>query len=84
MDVMDKHLEGKQYFCGDEYTIADMMHWKWTKALVENDFLEGSSYTNLVAWVERVGSRPAVKRGARVLGWGPDAIKERHSRAYTA
>ena len=84
MDVMDKHLEGKQYFCGDEYTIADIMHWKWNKGLVENPYLEGSSYKNIAAWVERVGNRPAVKRGARVLGFGPGAIKERHSRSDTA
>jgi hypothetical protein len=61
-----------------------MMHWKWTKGLVENDFLNGKSYQNVAAWVEHIiGEHPAVKRGSRVLGWGPDAIKEHHSRADT-
>ena len=81
MDVLDKQLEGKQYFCGDEITIADFMHWAWTKRLVDQKFLDGSSYLNLKQWVETVGARPAVQRGMRVLGFGPDALKERHSRA---
>ena len=81
LDVLDKQLEGKSYLCGEEYTIADIMHWGWTKGLVANEFLNGSSYKNLVAWVERIGSRPAVKRGVRVLGYGADGIKERHSKA---
>jgi GST-like protein len=81
MDVLDKHLEGKAYLCGDEITIADFAHWGWTKRLVEQDYLDGSSYKNLKKWVELVGARPAVKRGVRVLGVGPDAVKERHSKA---
>jgi len=81
MDVMDKHLEGKDYFVGDSLTIADIMHYAWNKRLVEQEYLNGSSYTNLKAWVERIGARPAVQRGVRVLGWGDNAIKERHSKA---
>jgi GST-like protein len=81
MSVLDQALEGKQYLCGDEYTIADIMHWKWTQLLVEQEYLDGSSYKNLVRWVEAIGERPAVKRGQIVLGYGPDGLKERHSKA---
>lgn len=82
MDVLDQQLEGKDYLCGDEYTIADIMHYGWTKALVSQEYLDGASYKNLVAWVARVGDRPGVKRGVRVLAYsGDDAVKERHSRA---
>lgn len=80
LDVMNKHMEGKQYFCGDEITIADFMHWKWTSALLDQEYLDGQSYTNLVEWSKRVGERPAVKRGQRVTGFGEGAIRERHSR----
>lgn len=81
MDVMDKHLEGKDYFVGNNFSIADIMHYGWNKRLVERDHLESSSYQNLMAWVERISSRPAVQRGARVLSWGDDGLKERHSKA---
>ena len=83
LDVLDKALEGKQYLCGGEYTIADMMHWKWTSGLISQEYLDGSSYTNLQRWPQTIAARPAVQRGVRVLGWGDDAISERHSRADT-
>lgn len=81
LDVLNKALESKEYLCGDEITIADFMHWNWTKRLVEQEFLDGSSYTNLVKWVKKIGDRPAVIRGQRVLGFGDNGLKERHSRA---
>lgn len=81
LDVLNQHLATRLYLCGDEYTIADMMHWNWTKRLLAEEFLDGSSYPNLIAWVDRIGARPAVQRGGRVLGFGPDALKERHSAA---
>ena len=85
MHVLETHLESKDYLCGKEYTIADMMHYKWTKGLLGQEFLTGEdSYPNLQRWVKSMDQRPAVQRGVRVLGWGPDAIKERHSRADTA
>ena len=76
-----KALEGKDYLCGDVYTIADIMHFKWTSGLIGQDFLNGASYKNLQRWAKSIENRPAVKRGLRVLGWGDDAVKERHSRA---
>jgi GSH-dependent disulfide-bond oxidoreductase len=81
MDVLNRQLEGKAYLCGDEITIADFMHYAWTKRLVEQDYLDGSSYVNLKKWVDLVGARPAVQRGVSVLGFGPDSLKERHSKA---
>ena len=84
LDILNKQLEGQSYLCGEEYTIADMMNWRWASFLVDQEYLDGKSYTNLKAWVERIEARPAVKRAGRVLGFGKDAIKERHSRADTA
>lgn len=84
MDVLEKQLDGKKYLCGDMYTIADMMHFKWTSGLLGQEYLDPSSYPNLKRWVDSIAERPAVKRGVRVLGFGDDAIKERHSKADTA
>jgi len=60
-----------------------MMHYKWTKGLIEQEYLDGRSYKNLHRWVHTIDQRPAVRRGVRVLGFGPDAVKERHSRTDT-
>jgi GSH-dependent disulfide-bond oxidoreductase len=81
LDVLNQQLADKNYLCGDEYSIADIMHWGWTKSLIAMDYLDGQSYQNLNAWVDRIAQRPAVQKGVRVLGFGPDAVKERHSKA---
>lgn len=85
LDVLDKHLAGKEYVCGDEYTIADMAIMPWVRCIdvfyKATKFVDTPSYKNVVAWVERLTQRDAVKRGLRVNGFGPDAVKERHSKA---
>ena len=85
-DVLDKHLaDGRQFICGDEYTLADMAIWPWmlcvSKFYQADEFLSVHQYVHLNKWRERVGARPAVQRGIRVNGVGDDAIEERHSRA---
>lgn len=87
LDVLDKHLENNQYICGDEYTIADIAIWPWYGALVLNrlydaaEFLNVTSYKNLMRWAEEIDSRPAVKRGVMVnKTWGElsTQLHERH------
>jgi glutathione S-transferase len=58
--VMNARLATRKFLAG-AYSIADMACWSWV--------LSGSKYTsldefpNLKAWRDRVGARPAVKRG---------------------
>ncbi|GAA5316444.1 MAG: glutathione S-transferase family protein [Candidatus Pelagadaptatus aseana] len=60
--VLNKQLEGKDYICGDNFTIADIAcypwvrGWKWSK-------IDITGHANVVAWVDRVRARPAVARG---------------------
>ena len=86
LDVLDKHLEGKEYICGDEYTIADIAIWPWYGALILNrvydaaEFLSANSYKNLMRWAKAIDDRPAVKRGVMVnRSWG-DAKEQLHER----
>ena len=62
--VLDRRLSEHEYLAGD-YSIADMATWPWVSihswAGVEIDDLP-----NLGRWLERVGERPAVKRGRAV------------------
>jgi GST-like protein len=87
LDVLDRHLANNQYMCGDQYTIADMAIWPWYGALVQNkvyeaaEFLQTSSYKNLVRWTEEISQREAVKRGVMVnRSWGEldEQLHERH------
>jgi GST-like protein len=83
VDVLDKHLENKEFVCDDEYTIADMAIFPWIRCLDKfynaTEFLQLEEYTNVQRWIKTIEVREAVQRGLRVNGWGPDAVSERHS-----
>lgn len=69
LGVLDKQLEKTgAYVAGDEYTIADMAIYPWVKAL---DFYGYSDLLdplpNVKSYLDRVGDRPAVKRGWEVV-----------------
>ncbi|MCR9277066.1 MAG: glutathione-dependent disulfide-bond oxidoreductase [Pseudomonadaceae bacterium] len=90
LDVLDRNLAEREFLIGDEYTIADMANVAWYGALVLHniyeaaEFLEVSSYENVVRWAKAIEARPAVARGKRVnRSWGPEdqRVVERHSAA---
>tara|TARA_Y100001970_G_C14246241_1_gene868485 strand:+ start:2835 stop:3677 length:843 start_codon:yes stop_codon:yes gene_type:complete len=87
LDVLDKNLSNRRYLCGDQYNIADIASYAWYGGLVlhniyeASEFLEVSSYKNVVRWAKEIEMRPAVMRGRRVnKTWGPRELrlKERH------
>lgn len=85
LDVLDKHLADNEYIVGDEISIADFAIWPWILCTFKfyggEKFLDVDSYKNLNRWYCQIGERPAVQRGIRVNGFGPDAVVERHSKA---
>ena len=88
MDVLERHLAGRDYIVGDGLTIADMAIWPWYGALAldriygtAGEFLDVKSYSNVVRWAEAIDARPAVKRGRMVnRNWGEPEFQlpERH------
>lgn len=90
LDVLDQHLANNTYLCGDEYTIADIAVWPWYGALVLNrlyeaaEFLDVTSYINVMRWANEIDQRPAVKRGVMVnKTWGElsTQLHERHDKS---
>ena len=90
LDVLDRHLAENQYFCGDDYTIADMAIWPWYGVLSQGriydagEFLDVDSYTHLRRWTEELAQREAVQRGRmvnRIWGEESEQLHERHSAA---
>lgn len=61
--VMNRRLADRDYLAGD-YSIADMAAWPWI--LPEPQGQDLKHFPNLAAWMDRVGSRPAVKTGRAV------------------
>ena len=87
LDVLDRQLADNEYIAGDTYTIADMAIWPWYGAVINNavydaaEFLDASSYKNMVRWTKQIGQRPAVKRGRmvnRAMGDPASQLHERH------
>ncbi len=57
LGVMEKHLEGRQFFVGEKYSIADIALYAYTHVCDEGGFdLEG--FPALRAWLERVTRQP--------------------------
>jgi GST-like protein len=63
--VMDGHLKGRDWFAGDDYSIADMAIIPWVEGAVDNPAMPPRPH--LKAWVDRLKARPAVQRGLEAL-----------------
>jgi GST-like protein len=90
LDVLDRNLAEREFLAGDQYTLADIGTWPWYGNLVTGsiyeaqEFLDVSSYENVLRWSEQIKQRPAVQRGRRVnTAWGDEEMQvlERHSAA---
>jgi GSH-dependent disulfide-bond oxidoreductase len=90
LDVLDRHLADKEWMAGGEYSLADMAIYAWYGGLVLGraynaaEFLDVTTYKNVLAWAKRIDARPGVQRGRKVnRSWGEpwEQLRERHSAA---
>lgn len=70
-EVLDRHLEGRDWIAGDSYTIADISAWGWLERAER--VLKGKTdpladYPNLKRLFETVDARPAAQRARKVGG----------------
>jgi GST-like protein len=70
LGVMESHLAGRQWFVGDEFTIADISMLGWVRNLVgfygARDLVDFDSFKHVPLWLERGLARPAVQRGLNI------------------
>jgi GST-like protein len=70
LDVMEKRLDGRNWFMGDEYTIADISMLGWVRNLINfneaRELVAFDTFGNVAAWLERGLARPAVQRGLNI------------------
>ncbi|MFI5020368.1 MAG: glutathione binding-like protein [Alphaproteobacteria bacterium] len=64
--VMDRRLGEAKYLGGDQYSIADIATWPWTRS-IRNQGHELESFPNVKRWFQVIEARPAVQRGVTVL-----------------
>jgi GST-like protein len=66
--VLDKHLAGRAFICGDAYTIADMASYPWIASHTDDDGLAG--FPDVKRWHDAITARPATQhvygRGAEI------------------
>ncbi|HYI27766.1 MAG TPA: glutathione S-transferase N-terminal domain-containing protein [Bradyrhizobium sp.] len=70
LGVMDQRLAGRQWFMGDDYTIADISMLGWVRNLITfyeaRELVAFDRFGNVAAWLERGLARPAVQRGLQI------------------
>ena len=70
LTVLEQRLSTSPYLAGEEYSIADIAAYPWIFSATTflKDVLSAQlvGKPNLIAWLTRVGSRPAVQRGMAV------------------
>lgn len=64
--VIDKQLEKTAYLAGDEYTIADIATFPWTRSFA-NQGVDWAEFPHAKRWFDTISKRPAVQRGVQVL-----------------
>ncbi|MBC8118714.1 MAG: glutathione S-transferase N-terminal domain-containing protein [Burkholderiaceae bacterium] len=63
--VIERRLGEARFIAGEEYSIADIAMFPWLRTHEELG-IEIDTYPHLKAWLEQIGSRPAVVQGLRV------------------
>jgi glutathione S-transferase len=57
LDAMERHLDGRRFFVGEHYSIADIALYAYTHVAEEGDFDLGR-YPRIRAWLDRVADQP--------------------------
>ncbi|OGQ55818.1 MAG: glutathione S-transferase [Deltaproteobacteria bacterium RIFCSPLOWO2_02_FULL_53_8] len=64
--VLDKQLSKTAYLAGNNYTIADIATFPWTRSW-QNQGIDWEDFPSAKRWFDEISERPAVKRGVEVL-----------------
>ena len=64
--VLENQLIQSAYLAGENYTIADIACFAWTRSS-ENQGIQWSDFPNTKRWFDQINQRPAVQRGVQVL-----------------
>ena len=63
--VLDNRLRDNTWIAGDEYTIADMAIYPWTKSHADRG-IDKAGYPNFMRWFTAMQARPAVQRNDKM------------------
>ena len=70
LGVLDRHLEGRAWIVGDDYTIADIATFPWINNLVgfyeAGELVGFDNFANVQRVLQAFLARPAVQRGLKI------------------
>ncbi len=70
LGVLDRHLEGRAWIMGRDYTIADIATWGWVRNLNgfygAGELVDFASFRNVNRVLNAFVARPAVQRGLNI------------------
>lgn len=61
---LDGWIEGKQWICGDRFTVADVLLFSWLDFFKNINQPINPDYKNIQAWYDRVAARPSAAASA--------------------
>ncbi|MFZ6801902.1 glutathione binding-like protein [Undibacterium sp. Di24W] len=65
-NVLEKQLSQQSYLAGEDYSIADIACFPWTRSAA-NQGIDWVEYPHTKRWFDAINERPAVQRGLQVL-----------------
>ncbi|MDH0893849.1 MULTISPECIES: glutathione S-transferase N-terminal domain-containing protein [unclassified Pseudomonas] len=70
LGVLDKHLQGRDWIMGDDYSIADIATFPWVRNLIgfyeAGELVEFERFANVRRVLDAFLARPAVQRGLSI------------------
>lgn len=63
--VLDAQLARTEFLAGDDYSIADIANWCWTRTASWSG-IDTEGLPNLARWHETIAARPAARRGITI------------------
>jgi GST-like protein len=68
--VLDRHLKGREFIVGEDFTIADISAWGWldrAPRVLPGESAPLAAFPNLERWYKAIDARPTVGK-ARAVG----------------
>ena len=73
--VIDRILSDDREYLAGPYSIGDIMHYPWLKIVQNLGSPELQELPRVVAWLDRISTRPAVERASRENLSGPFDVR---------
>ena len=77
--VMDKRLGQSRFLAGNDYSIADIATWPWTRSW-KNQGIELDDFPNVKRWFDTIDARAAAQRGVQVLATARKPLTDEKAR----